>query len=153
MPPPGGTERQTHSQRSRTADRPVQVAATACSTGQGRNVASPAWLEKQPCPQPPAAGAQRSAAGTQSSAPGAQQPGAAGTVGGVGPLAPAAVPAPSPVPLVSPAPDGAARPSTAPHPSSVVKKAGSPNCGATVHNPGAPSGTSRHTFALASPSG
>src|SRR5690625_7655925 len=82
MAPPGGTERQTHSQRSRTADRPVQVAATACSTGQGRNVASPAWLEKQPCPQPPAAGAQRSAAGTQSSAPGAQQPGAAGTVGG-----------------------------------------------------------------------
>src|SRR5690625_6702495 len=80
MAPPGGTERQTHSQRSRTADRPVQVAATACSTGQGRNVASPAWLEKQPCPQPPAAGAQRSApgaqrsaAGTQSSAPGAQR--------------------------------------------------------------------------------
>src|SRR5699024_1734878 len=146
MAPPGGTERQTHSQRSRTADRPVQVAATACSTGQGRNVASPAWLEKQPCPQPPAAGVQPSAAGTQT-------PGAAGLVGGAGPLAPAAVPAPSPVPLVSPAPDGAARPSIAPHPSSVVKKVGSPNCGATVHNPGAPSRTSRHTFALASPSG
>src|SRR5690625_1442183 len=125
MAPPGRTERQTHSQRSRTADRPVQVAATACSTGQGRKVASPVWLEKQPCVQPPAAGAQP----------------------------PAAVPAPSPVPLVSPAPDGAARPSIAPHPSSVVKKVGSPNGGATVHNPGAPSGTSRHTFALASPSG
>src|SRR5699024_6051532 len=89
----GRTERQTHSQRSRAVDGPVQVAATACSTGQGRNVASPAWLEKQPCRQPP---------------------GAAGTVGGAGPVAPAAVPAPSPVPLVSPAPDGAARPAISP---------------------------------------
>src|SRR5690625_1843516 len=121
------------------------AAATACSTGHGWNVARPAWLEKQPCVHPRTAVV--SSPASAASAPAAGLPGPA-----CSPLAPDRSPAPRIRPVASYA-DGAARPSMAPHPSSVVKKMGSPNRGATVHNPGAPSGTSRHTFALASPSG
>lgn len=118
------------------------VTATARSIGHGRNVANPAWLEKQPSVQPPA--------GAGSGPPGAA--GAAGTVGGAAPLT-AAVPALSPVPLVSTvplvssAPDGASRVPIAAHLPSAVKNTGSPQSLLTVHSPSPPAGTCRHTFA------
>ncbi len=106
-------------------------------------MASPAWLEKQPCAHPhPQAG---SVSGpTAGGAGGSQRP-----TGSSGPPCPV----PSVATFVATSVDGAARPPITAHRPSVVKKTGSVKLAATVHSPGAPSGTARHTFALASASG